>query len=231
MAHFQKFCRLFPCCYLQHIFWVGVVIQRTIYSMYNFIFAATGVVIRGTFCKKSLFSVPSLLLFTAQFPQKFLLWLLFSAQFRKNSAFAGQIVSLDTISRIFAGCCYSQHNLILWEFSGIFAKFPIFLPLLLFAAQFPQKSFLNFWVLELSAQFEWFPGFQKSRLWGCYSAHSSQNPPNRHRTILAQKIIFSGCYARHIVALRTKQLLFTAHRSWNPRHISVVIFNTATHYF
>lgn len=54
----QKFCRLFPCCYLQHIFWVGVVIQRTIYSMYNFIFAATDVVINGTFCKKSLFSVP-----------------------------------------------------------------------------------------------------------------------------------------------------------------------------
>ena len=89
-----------------------VVIHGTIYSMYNFIFAATGVVIRGTFCKKSLFSVPSLLLFTAQFPQKFLLGLLFSAQFRKNSAFAGQIVSLDTISRIFAGCCYSRHNLI-----------------------------------------------------------------------------------------------------------------------
>lgn len=64
------------------------------------------------FAKKSLFSVPFPLLFTAQFPQKFLLWLLFSAQFRKNSAFAGQIVSLDTISRIFAGCCYSQHNLI-----------------------------------------------------------------------------------------------------------------------
>lgn len=40
-----------PCCYLQHIFWVGVVIQRTIYSMYNFIFAATGVVIHGTFGK------------------------------------------------------------------------------------------------------------------------------------------------------------------------------------
>ena len=96
--------------------------------MYNFIFAATGVVIHGTFCKKSLFSVPFTLLFTAQFPQKFLLGLLFSAQFRKNSAFAGQIVSLDTISRIFAGCCYSQHNLIFWEFSGIFAKFPIFLP-------------------------------------------------------------------------------------------------------
>ena len=38
--------------------------------------------------------------------------LLFSAQFRKNSAFDGQIVSLDTISRVFAGCCYSQHNLI-----------------------------------------------------------------------------------------------------------------------
>ncbi len=111
-AHFQKFCRLFPCCYLQHIFWVGVVIQRTVYSMYNFIFAATGVVIHGTFCKKSLLSVPFQLLFTAQFPQKFLLGLLFSAQFRKNSAFAGQIVSLDTISRIFAGCCYSQHNLI-----------------------------------------------------------------------------------------------------------------------
>lgn len=90
----------------------GVVIQRTIYSMYNFIFAATGVVIHGTFCKKSLLSVPFQLLFTAQFPQKFLLGLLFSAQFRKNSAFAGQIVSLDTISRIFAGCCYSQHNLI-----------------------------------------------------------------------------------------------------------------------
>lgn len=89
-----------------------VVIHGTIYSMYNFIFAATGVVIRGTFCKKSLFSVPSLLLFTAQFPQKFLLGLLFSAQFRKNSAFAGQIVSLDTISRIFAGGCYSRHNLI-----------------------------------------------------------------------------------------------------------------------
>ena len=89
-----------------------VVIHGTIYSMYNFIFAATGVVIRGTFCKKSLFIVPSLLLFTAQFPQKFLLGLLFSAQFRKNSAFAGQIVSLDTISRIFAGCCSSQHNLI-----------------------------------------------------------------------------------------------------------------------
>ena len=51
-AHFQKFCRLFPCCYLQHIFWVGVVIQRTIYSMYNFIFAARGVVIHGTFGKK-----------------------------------------------------------------------------------------------------------------------------------------------------------------------------------
>ena len=90
----------------------GGVIQRTIYSMYNFIFAATGVVIHGTFGKKSLFSVPFTLLFTAQFPQKFLLGLLFSAQFRKNSAFAGQIVSLDTISRIFAGCCYSRHNLI-----------------------------------------------------------------------------------------------------------------------
>ena len=72
---------------------------------------------------------------------------------------------------------------------------------------------------------------RKNFCWGCYSAHSSQNPPKRHRTILAQKIIFSGCYARHIVALRTKQLLFTAHRSWNPRHISVVIFDTATHYF
>ena len=31
----------------------GVVIQRTIYSMYNSIFATTGVVIRGTFCKKN----------------------------------------------------------------------------------------------------------------------------------------------------------------------------------
>lgn len=62
--------------------------------------------------KKSLFSVPSLLLFTAQFPQKFMFGLLFSAQFRKNSAFAGQIVSLGTISRIFARCCYSRHNLI-----------------------------------------------------------------------------------------------------------------------
>ena len=71
-----------------------------------------GVVIHGTFGKKSLFSVPFTLLFTAQFPQKFLLGLLFSAQFRKNSAFDGQIVSLDTISRVFAGCCYSQHNLI-----------------------------------------------------------------------------------------------------------------------
>ena len=90
----------------------GVVIQRTIYSMYNFIFAATGVVIHGTFGKKSLFSAPFPLLFTAQFPQKFLFGLLFSAQFRKNFTFAGQIVSLDTISRIFAGCCYSQHNLI-----------------------------------------------------------------------------------------------------------------------
>lgn len=75
-------------------------------------FAATGVVIHGTFGKKSLFSVPFPLLFTAQFPQKFLLGLLFSTQFRKNSAFDGQIVSLDTISRIFAGCCYSRHNLI-----------------------------------------------------------------------------------------------------------------------
>ena len=28
---------------------MGVVIQHTIYSMYNFIFAATGVVIHGTF--------------------------------------------------------------------------------------------------------------------------------------------------------------------------------------
>lgn len=59
-----------------------------------------------------LFLPRQVLLFTAQFSQKFLLGLLFSAQFRKNSAFAGQIVSLDTISRIFAGCCYSQHNLI-----------------------------------------------------------------------------------------------------------------------
>lgn len=31
----------------------GVVIRRTIYSMYNFIFAATGVVIHGTFGKKN----------------------------------------------------------------------------------------------------------------------------------------------------------------------------------
>lgn len=31
----------------------GVVIQRTIYSMYNSIFATTGVVICGTFCKKN----------------------------------------------------------------------------------------------------------------------------------------------------------------------------------
>lgn len=96
-------------CYVRHISknsagFSPVVICST--------FSGWGVVIHGTFCKKSLFSVPSLLLFTAQFPQKFLLGLLFSAQFRKNSAFAGQIVSLDTISRIFAGCCYSQHNLI-----------------------------------------------------------------------------------------------------------------------
>ena len=109
---FPKILPAFPLLLFAAHFPGRVVIQRTIYSMYNFIFAATGVVIRGTFCKKSLFSVPSLLLFTAQFPQKFLLGLLFSAQFRKNSAFSGQIVSLGTISRIFAGCCYSQHNLI-----------------------------------------------------------------------------------------------------------------------
>ena len=109
---FPKILPAFPLLLFAAHFPGGVVIQRTIYSMYNFIFAATGVVIHGTFCKKSLFSVPFPLLFTAQFPQKFLFGLLFSAQFRKNSAFAGQIVSLDTISRIFAGCCYSQHNLI-----------------------------------------------------------------------------------------------------------------------
>ena len=109
---FSKFCRLFPCCYLQHIFRVGLLFSAQFTVCIISFFAATGVVIRGTFCKKSLFSVPSLLLFTAQFPQKFLLGLLFSAQFCKNSAFAGQIVSLDTISKIFAGRCYSQHNLI-----------------------------------------------------------------------------------------------------------------------
>jgi len=61
--------------------------------MYNFIFATTGVVIRGTFCKKSLFSVPSLLLFTAQFPQKFLFGLLFSAQFRKILLLPGRLLA------------------------------------------------------------------------------------------------------------------------------------------
>ena len=196
--------------------------------MYNFIFAATGVVIRGTFCKKSLFSVPSLLLFTAQFPQKFLLGLLFRAQFRKNSTFAGQIVSLDTISRIFAGGLLFTAQFDFFRIFRDFCKISDFSAPVVIRSTIPAKIFLDFWVLESSAQFEFFPEFQKSRLWGCYSAHSSQNP---HRTILAQKIIFSGCYARHIVALRTKQLLFTAHRSWNPRHIYVVIFDTATHYF
>ena len=201
------------------------------------------------------------LLFSAQFTVCIISFLqrrvlLFTAHFAKNHclAYLPCCYSRHNSRKNFCWSCYSAHNsakiLLLpgrllvstqfQEFSpGVvihgtilfFAKFPIFLPLLLFAAQFPQKSFLDFWVLESSAQFEWFPEFQKSRLWGCYSAHSSQNPPNRHRTILAQKIIFSGCYARHIVALRTKQLLFTAHRSWNPRHISVVIFDTATHYF
>lgn len=100
-------------------------------------FAATGVVIHGTFCKKSLFSVPFPLLFTAQFPQKFLLGLLFSAQFRKNSAFAGQIVSLDTISRIFAGCCYSQHNLIFCKISDFSAPVVI-------RSTIPAKIFFGF---------------------------------------------------------------------------------------
>lgn len=87
--------------------------------------------------KKSLFSVPSLLLFTAQFPQKFLLRLLFSAQFRKNSAFAGQIVSLDTISRIFAGCCYSRHNL-------IFCKISDFSNPVVIRSTIPAKVFFEF---------------------------------------------------------------------------------------
>lgn len=115
-------------CYVQHISknsagFSPVVICST-FSGWGLLFSAQFTVCIISFlrrrvllftahlAKKSLLSVPSLLLFTAQFPQKFLFGLLFSAQFRKNSAFAGQIVSLDTISRIFAGCCYSQHNLI-----------------------------------------------------------------------------------------------------------------------
>ena len=71
---------------------MGVVIQRTNYSMYNFIFAATGVVIRGTFCKKSLFSVPSLLLFTAQFD-----FLRIFRDFCKISDFSVPVVIRSTI--------------------------------------------------------------------------------------------------------------------------------------
>ncbi len=108
---FPKILPLFPCCYLQHIFWVGVVIQRTIYSMYNFIFAATGVVIRGTFSKNHCLACP-LCCYSRHNSRKNFCWGCYSAHNSENSAFAGQIVSLDTISRIFAGCCYSRHNLI-----------------------------------------------------------------------------------------------------------------------
>lgn len=89
---FPKILPAFPLLLFAAHFLGGVVIQRTIYSMYNFIFAATGVVIHGTFGKKSLFSVTSLLLFTAQFPQKFLLGLLFSAQFRKILLLPGRLL-------------------------------------------------------------------------------------------------------------------------------------------
>ena len=168
----------------------------------------------------------TVLLSAAQFGSGFWGWvLLSSAQFAKNAVVIYSTVCRGKRQDFCKIYCYPAHNS--EKFTGflgllsaahfccrakvkvvMYGTFPKILPafpLLLFVAHFLGG--------------------------GCYSAHSSQNPPNRHRTILAQKIIFSGCYARHIVALRTKQLLFTAHRSWNPRHISVVIFNTATHYF
>ena len=146
----------------------------------------------------------------AQFPQKFLLGLLFSAQFRKNFAFAGQIVSLDTISRIFAGCCYSQHNLIFCEFSGIFAKFPIFLPLLLFAAQFPQKFLLG---LLFSAQF---PKSAKS------APHDSC-PKNNFFGLLCP----AHCSFAHktVVIYSTPQLESAAHFCCNFRHSCTLFLN------
>ena len=49
---FPKILPTFPLLLFAAHFLGGVVIQRTIYSMYNFIFAATGVVIHGTFGKK-----------------------------------------------------------------------------------------------------------------------------------------------------------------------------------
>ena len=57
--------------------------------MYNFIFAATGVVIHGTFGKKPLFSVPFPLLFTAQFVFFGAERLLSGAQFAKIRFFCG----------------------------------------------------------------------------------------------------------------------------------------------
>ena len=168
----------------------------------------------------------TVLLSAAQFGSGFWgLVLLSSAQFAKNAVVIYSTVCRGKRQDFCKIYCYPAHNSekftgflgllsaahfccrakIMVVMYGTFPKILPTFPLLLFAAHFLGG--------------------------GCYSAHSSQNPPNRHRTILAQKIIFSGCYARHIVALRTKQLLFTAHRSWNPRHISVVIFDTATHYF
>lgn len=51
---FPKILPAFPLLlFAAHFLGGGGVIQRTIYSMYNSIFATTGVVIRGTFCKKN----------------------------------------------------------------------------------------------------------------------------------------------------------------------------------
>ena len=177
--------------------------------------------------------MPFPLLFTAQFPQKFLLGLLFSAQFRKNSAFAEQIVSLDTISRIFAGCCYSRHNLIFWEFSGIFAKFSDFSAPVVIRSTIPAKIFFEFlgvgiertiWMvpriskipslgLLFSAQ------FPKSAKW---APHDSC-PKNNFFGLLCP----AHCSFAHktVVIYSTPQLESAAHFCCNFRHSYTLFLN------
>ena len=82
------------------------------------------------------------LLFSAQFTVCIISFLrrrvlLFTAHLAKKSLFSGQIFSLDTISRIFAGCCYSRHNL-------IFCKISDFSNPVVIRSTIPAKVFFEF---------------------------------------------------------------------------------------
>lgn len=126
-------------CYVRHISknsacFSHVVICST-FSGWGLLFSAQFTVCIISFLQRRV------LLFTAHFAKNHCLAYLpccYSRHnSRKNSAFAGQIVSLDTISRIFAGCCYSRHNFIFCKISDFSAPVVI-------RSTIPAKIFFGF---------------------------------------------------------------------------------------